>query len=264
MNTRDSSPRVQDDFDDNDDDDGPFGEEINNNDGDLGRVREVTYMYGIRAIAALYRHFERTVRQPILTVGIEYVLDSDDDADTFDDADFYGKVTVNGRMAKNRGEEALDTEEVNNPGWVYGATVPLTGTVPVHIEFGTRTGESPCSSFNGPDDLIDIDPDESDDDSTWTSRWTWPSASPGRPMRSPATRRAPADKSWRRRATTIRPSATPSARNCGSASSCRTCRRSQTLGLTTSEDLDITLDGSGSFDPEGKPLTRGSRRRRSM
>ncbi|MEO5741494.1 MAG: hypothetical protein ABIS29_12960, partial [Vicinamibacterales bacterium] len=109
MNLRYPSPRVQDDLDNNDDDDGPFGEEINNNDGDLARVREVTYMYGIRAMAALYRHFERTVRQPTLTVVIEYVEDSDDDADTLDDADFYGKVTVNGKMAQNRGEEAVDT-----------------------------------------------------------------------------------------------------------------------------------------------------------
>ena len=53
-------------------------------------------MYGIRAIAALYRHFERTVKQPTLAVGIDYVEDSDDWADTLDDADFFGKVTVNG------------------------------------------------------------------------------------------------------------------------------------------------------------------------
>src|SRR5688572_10504444 len=110
MNAQYSSPRIQDHLDDNDDDDGPFGEEINNNDGDLGRVREVTYMYGIRAIAALYRHFEKTVRQPTLNVGIEYVEDSDDDADLLDDADFYGKVTINGKLGQNRGEEAVDTE----------------------------------------------------------------------------------------------------------------------------------------------------------
>jgi uncharacterized repeat protein (TIGR01451 family) len=162
-----SSPRVQDHLDDNDDDDGPFGEEINDNDGDLSRVREITYMYGIRAIAALYRHFDRTVHQPTLAVGIDYVEDSDDDADTLDDADFFGKVTVNGQLGQNRGEEAVDTEVVVDPGWAYGASAPLTGSVPVHIEIIDEDGESPLvPSLNGPDDLIDIDPDDDEDDST--------------------------------------------------------------------------------------------------
>ena len=61
----------------------------------------------------------------------------------------------------------MDTEVVNNPGWAYGATVPLTGTVPVHIEIWDEDGESPLvPSLNFGDDLIDIDPDDSDDDST--------------------------------------------------------------------------------------------------
>lgn len=166
-----SSPRVQDDLDDNDDDDLLFidnpWEEINDIDGDLSRVRSITYMYGIRAIAALYRHFERTVKQPTLAVGIDYVEDSDDDADTLDDADFFGKVTVNGKLGQNRGEEAVDDEIVTNPEWAYGATVPLTGSVPVHIEILDEDGESPLvPSLNFGDDLIDIDPDDSDDDRT--------------------------------------------------------------------------------------------------
>ena len=103
MNTAISSPRVQDDLDNNDND-GPF-KKINNSDGDLGRVRDVTYYYGIRAIAGLYRQFERTVRQPTLAVGIDYLKDDDDDVDTFDDADMYAKVTVNGKLGQNRGEE---------------------------------------------------------------------------------------------------------------------------------------------------------------
>lgn len=161
------SPRIQDHLDDNDDDDGPFGEEINNNDGDLSDIRSVTYMYGIRAIAALYRHFERTVQEPTLSVLIEQVHDSDDDADTLDDADFYGKVAVNNWWGMNRGEEAVDTETVNNPGWAYGAAVAATGNVPVHIEIWDEDGESPLvPSLNGPDDLIDIDGQGSDGDKT--------------------------------------------------------------------------------------------------
>lgn len=158
-----SSPRVQDDLDDNDSDT-PF-EDINDDDGDLSRVRAVTYMYGIRAIAALYRHFERTVHLGNLAVGIDYVRDVDDDADTFDDADFYGRVTINGQTGQNRGEEVVDTETVGDAQWAYGASVPLTGTVPVRVEIWDEDGQSPLvPSLNGPDDLMDISPD--DDEAT--------------------------------------------------------------------------------------------------
>jgi hypothetical protein len=157
-----TSPRVQDDLDNNDND-GPF-EDINNSDGDLGRVRAVTYMYGIRAIAALYRVFDRTVRQPTLNVGIDYARDADDDVDTFDDADMYAKVTVNGKTGQNRGEEAVDTETVVNPGWDFGASVPLTGSVPIHLEIWDEDGESPLvPSLNGGDDLMDITPDDDEE-----------------------------------------------------------------------------------------------------
>ena len=122
MDTRIPSPRVQDDLDNNDND-GPF-EDINNADGDLGRVRDTTYFYGIRAIAALYRTFEKTVRQPTLVVRIDSVVDDDDDVDRFTDADMFARVSFNGRSAQNRGEEAENQESVTNPGWAYGATVP--------------------------------------------------------------------------------------------------------------------------------------------
>jgi hypothetical protein len=160
-----SSPRVQDDLDDND---------INDDDGDLSRVRAVTYMYGIRAIAALYRIFERTVNQPTLAVAIRRVKDSDDDADTISDADFYGKVTIEGDRGQNRGDAAdcdshaecpsLDQEVLADPRWAYGATVPLTGTALVRIEIWDEDGASPLVPSDA-DDLIDIDPDDSDDDS---------------------------------------------------------------------------------------------------
>ncbi len=257
-----SSPRVQDDLDNNDDDGlGPIGsptEDINNIDGDLGRIRGVTYMYGIRAIAALYRVFEQTVRQPVLAVGIDYVEDSDDDADTFDDADFYGKVTVNGRLGQNRGEEAVDREVVENPGWAYGASVPLTGTVPVHLEIWDEDGESPLvPSLNGPDDLIDIDPDDSDDDKTLdlvvdmdkcvkrlpgaiTGDAT---GACGQVIETEGDHDPLIGDSERAkvRFRIFMPNLPPVA-NAGS-------------DVETPEGTDVVLDGSGSFDPEGGSLT---------
>ena len=258
MNATISSPRIQDHLDDNDDDDGPFGEEINNGDGDLARVRAVTYMYGIRAIAALYRHFERTVKGPTLNVVIDYVEDSDDDADTLDDADFFGKVTVNGWRGQNRGEEAVDTEVVENPGWAYGAAVPLTGTVPVHIEIWDEDGESPLVlSLNGPDDPIDIDPDDSDGDRTLDLNVDMAKCLTGAPDAITGDASGACGQTLERegdhdpfigasdrakvRFRIFMPELPPVA-NAGPDRS-------------TPEGTDIVLDGSGSFDPEGTPLT---------
>ena len=256
-----SSPRVQDHLDNNDDDGlGPIGsptEDINNIDGDLGRIRQVTYLYGIRAMAALYRVFEQTVRQPLLAVGVEYVEDSDDDADTFDDADFYAKATVNGRSGQNRGEEKVDDEVVQNPGWAYGASVGLTGSVPVHLEIVDEDGESPLvPSLNGPDDLIDIDPDGSDGDSTLDMQVDMDKCVKGLPgaITGDATGACgqlletegdhdPTIGDSERAKVRFRifmPNLPPVA-NAGA-------------DVQTPEGTDLVLDGTGSYDPEGAPL----------
>jgi hypothetical protein len=256
MNTAISSPREQDDLDDNDND-GPF-EDINNSDGDLGRVRDVTYFYGIRAIAGLYRHFERTVRQPTLAVGIDYLKDDDDDVDTFDDADMYAKVTVNGKLGQNRGEEKVDQEEVTNVGWGFGATVPLTGTVPIHVEIWDEDGESPLvPSFNFGDDMMDISPDDDEEihglnlnvdmakcikkeagaitgDITSTCGQTIDVTGDNDPLVGSSDRA-------RVKFRVFVPNLPPVA-NAG-------------LDRTTPEGTNITLDGTGSFDPEGGALS---------
>jgi hypothetical protein len=258
MDQRIDGPRVQADLDDNDDDDGPFGEEINNNDGQLAEVRKVTYMYGIRAIAALYRHFDRTVKQATLNVGIEYVEDSDNDADTESGADFYGKVWVNGWLGQNRGEEAENRRVVENPGWAYGASVPLTGVVPVRIEIWDEDGQSPLvPSLNGDDDLIDIDPKDEEDDSVLdllVDMAKCISQAPdaitgdahgacGQVLESEGDHDPTIGDSERAkvRFKLFVPNLPPVA-DAGD-------------DRQTPEGVDITLDGSGSFDPEGKPLT---------
>jgi len=258
MSTAITSPRVQDDLDDNDND-GPF-EDINNDDGDLEAVRDVTYFYGIRAIAALYRHFEQTVSQPTLTVVIDYVKDDDDDVDLLDDADMYAKVTVNGKTGQNRGEEKVDQEEVTNPGWAYGATVPLTGTVPIHVEIWDEDGQSPLvPSLNGSDDLMDISPDDDEEihglnltvdmakcikkepgaitgDITSTCGQTIDVTGDNDPFNPLEA----ADRA-RVRFRVFVPNLPPVA-NAGP-------------DRTTTEGTNITLDGTGSFDPEGGSLS---------
>ena len=243
-------PRVRTDLDDNR---GLMPEGVSNVDGDLGRIRQVTYMYAIRAIAALYRHFEHTVKQLTLAVGIDYVMDSNNDADAGwgNDADFFGKVTVNGRTAQNRGENATEQEIVTNPGWAYGAGVPLTGTVPVHIQIWDEDDQSPLPTiFTGPDNLIDIDPDDSG--STLDLEVDMAKCIKGEPDAITGdatgtcgqTLQTEGDNDSERAKVRFRifASNVPPVANAGP-------------NVETPEGTDITLDGSGSFDPDETSLS---------
>jgi hypothetical protein len=137
LNAMDASittPRTTEHLDDNDGDD-------ENHDGDLGVIRQHSYLRGIRAIASLYELFEQTVAQPIAYVKIQTVeeLDDHDYACTpfcfeLTEADFFAQVSVAGLVAQNAGDKQTPDDEVIHPNWNFGQNVGLSGSVPMWIE----------------------------------------------------------------------------------------------------------------------------------
>ena len=121
---------------------GTLGDDDNNRDGDLGVIRQHSYLRGIRAIASLYELFQETVTtQPIAYVKIERVeeLDDHDYACTpfcfeLTEADFYAKVSIAGREAQNIGDKQTPDDEVIHPNWTFGQTVGTSGSIPMWIE----------------------------------------------------------------------------------------------------------------------------------
>ena len=137
----------------------PLGDYDNDDDGDLSLIRHYSYLNGIRAIAALYKLFEDTVeRQVSAVIVIESVSEVDDDHDDIDGADYWARVAINGRVAQNRGDEVVDTEDIN-PGWAFGHVVGTTGSVPMWIEIWDHDGEGEDAiGFGGGDDQSDVVP----------------------------------------------------------------------------------------------------------
>ena len=137
----------------------PFGDYDNDEDGDLTVIRHYSYLRGIRSIAALYKLFEETVTEQVsAAIVIESVSEVDDDHDTADGADYWARVSINGRGAQNRGDEVVDTEDIN-PGWAFGHTVGISGTIPMWIEIWDHDGYGEdFITFSGDDDQSDVDP----------------------------------------------------------------------------------------------------------
>ena len=137
----------------------PVGDYDNDDDGDLSVIRYHSYLNGIRAIAALYKLFEDTVtKQVSAVIVIESVSEVDDDHDDIDGADYWARVAINGRVAQNRGDEVVDTEDIN-PGWAFGHVVGTTGSVPMWIEIWDHDGEGEDAiGFGGGDDQSDVVP----------------------------------------------------------------------------------------------------------
>jgi hypothetical protein len=163
------------DFDASDDDDGdsddPMGwagfsgliddPECRSEDGfelgdcDLEVVRSNSYLYAIRATAALYKLFaEESKQQADLTVVIDSVQQLQGHGD---DPDYYVWASIGGQPFRNEGvqEEDVCTDCTVNPGWAFGWNVGLTGTTTVEIELWD-------ADYPDDDDFSDISPLDDD------------------------------------------------------------------------------------------------------
>ena len=155
-------PRSIDDLEDNDDGN-------HNHDGDLGVIRQHSYLRGIRAIAALVQHFENTVaRQPTLRVVFDR-LEEDEDHDSAEDKpDYWTEVQIAGRQAQNRGDRVRDNNDLVNPGFIFAHPVGTTGSARVQLavwDWDGWTG-NPTTWDGNDDDRSDIDPKSEDDNTT--------------------------------------------------------------------------------------------------
>ena len=168
-----SSPRTFLDLIDNDIEIPGIKENNNDDDGDLSRIRQYSYLRGIRAIAGLYKVWNTTITNQVSVAVVIDHIEEDEDHDyacgpipvppfeacvETSDPDFFARAVFPGRAAMNRGDEIVD-DEVVDPGWAFGHTVPLTGSIPIHLEIWDHdgTGED-VITLSGKDDQSDIDP----------------------------------------------------------------------------------------------------------
>jgi hypothetical protein len=165
------------DFDASDDDDGdsddPLGwadfsgliddPECRSEDGfelgdcNLEVVRSNSYLYAIRAVAALYELFaEESKQQADLTVVIDTVQQLQGHG-ALDDPDYYVWVSIGGQPFRNEGLQQETDYTPINPGWAFGWNVGLTGATTVVIELWDSDPDT-----ESPDDFSDISPLDDD------------------------------------------------------------------------------------------------------
>ena len=140
------SPRTSGHLSDNDAGD-------NNDDGDLGRIRQYSYLYSIRSVAALYQLFDETVSsQSSLTVVVDEVeaLDTHDPMTAYPAADYFVEITINDASYRNEGNLEDDNDHIN-PEWAFGRDVGVTGSIPIVIKLWD-------DDYPLGDDLSDIKP----------------------------------------------------------------------------------------------------------
>jgi hypothetical protein len=140
-----TSPRTCDDLVDDWDDGVPFFDPA-----DLAVIRQYSYLYAIRATAALYRLFEETAaKDSVLTVVIERVKERDSH-DAFTDPDYFVRVQIGDFWFRNEGLQVVNEVDIS-PGWAFGWDVGLYGEKDVTIELWDED-EHPA-----PDEKSDID-----------------------------------------------------------------------------------------------------------
>ena len=160
--------------------DNDFGDD--NDDGDLGIIREYSYLRGIRSIAAVYKLFEETVRQQVtLYVVVDRVQETQPHegelcvpvpipgipptieivCTSLGDPDFYARTSIGFLESRNRavagGDQATEDETDISPHWVFGNTVGTTGSVPVRLEIWDHDGayDTPVN-LSGSDQQSDV------------------------------------------------------------------------------------------------------------
>jgi hypothetical protein len=128
----------------------------NNDDGDLGVVREYSYKYAIRATATLLKYFHDTVApRKALTVVIDRVVAKDIHDEGLAApgcyADFFVEVCINDAWYRNEGDQIVDENDIS-PGWAFARDVGLSGSIPIRIRLWDEDEEP------NDDDKSDIDP----------------------------------------------------------------------------------------------------------
>ncbi|MCP8322911.1 MAG: PKD domain-containing protein [Candidatus Methylarchaceae archaeon HK02M2] len=125
----------------------------NNDDGDLGVIRENCLLHAIRATAALYELFYETVSQnSALTVVINHIYALDYHDPFWGNADFYVRVYINGFRFINEGNQVIDNNDIY-PGWAFARYVGLSGSAEIKIQVWDED-EAPND-----DDQSDINPE---------------------------------------------------------------------------------------------------------
>lgn len=159
-----ASPRTAAQLEDNDGDLIGGDDNNNNDDGDLGRVRQYSYLRAIRSLAALYQLFEQSAKQQVtLSVVVDRVEEDEKHDATCPipgcEPDFYARAAIAGRESRNRGDHIDDKENIS-PGWIFGNTVGTSGSAPVRLEIWDHDGAyETIATLSGSDAQSDIDGD---------------------------------------------------------------------------------------------------------
>jgi hypothetical protein len=188
-----NKPTNKSDLYDNDGCIGPGGtictDSNNDSDGDLSAVRQYSYLRGIRAVSSMMLLFEEASKQSIsLVVSINRIR-ADQDNEGLDEecvwvpipvppfkeevcapggspADLFARVTVHGYESRTRGDSIENTDDITpNPRWVFGNVTGTTGVAKVRISVEDHDGlYDDLVTTRGSDDVSDIDSTGGEDD----------------------------------------------------------------------------------------------------